>query len=186
MIKMRLLATKTLCLLILFSYFFISGCKEEKINEYLGDDPPKITIDEFALTETDNGKKIYKLNAEHARVYDEVIKVDSVNIVFYDKEEVEFSVLHAPGGILNTKTRNVLVGDSVEVFTSDSTKLYTDSLFWKNDSQRIITDCRVLIIKKDSTVIEGRGLRADPYLNKIEILGDAKGVSPIELPDIRK
>lgn len=171
-------------------FFFIglivmAGCKEDGATESLGDDPPKITIDEFSLTETDNGKKIYRLDAEHARVYDEIIKVDSVRIKFYDKEEVEFSVLHAPAGILNTKTRNVLVGDSVAVLTSDSTKLFTDSLFWKNDSQKIITDCRVTIIKGDSTVIEGRGLRADPYLNKIEILGDAKGISPIELPDIR-
>jgi LPS export ABC transporter protein LptC len=170
---------------LFFGLILIFGCKEEKTDGFLGDDPPKITIDEFSLTETDSGRKIYKLDAEHARVYDDIIIVDSVNIVFYNKEEIEFSVLHAPGGVLNTKTRNVLVGDSVAVFTSDSTKLYTDSLFWKNDSQKIITDCHVTIIKQDSTVIEGRGLRADPYLNKIEILGDAKGVSPIKLPDIR-
>ena len=176
---------KILKILLFFGLILIFGCEGEKTNELLGDDPPKITIDEFSLTETDNGRKIYKLDAQHARVYDEIIIVDSVNIVFYDKEEIEFSVLHAPGGVLNTKTRNVLVGDSVAVFTSDSTKLYTDSLFWKNDSQKIITDCHVTIIKQDSTVIEGRGLRADPYLNKIEILGDAKGVSPIKLPDIR-
>jgi len=176
---------KILRIFIVSVLILIWGCEEEKTNGHLGDDPPKITIEEFSLTETDNGRKIYILDAKHARVYDEVIKVDSVKIIFYDKEEVEFSTLYAPQGILNTKTRNILVGDSVAVFTSDSTKLYTDSLFWKNDSQKIITDCRVTIIKQDSTVIEGRGLRADPYLNKIEILGDAKGVSPIELPDIR-
>jgi LPS export ABC transporter protein LptC len=172
--------------LILLGLVFLCACEEDKLNNGLGDDPPKIIVEKFSLTETDRGKKVYKLDAEHARVYDEVIKVDSVAIVFFDKEEVEFSTLYAPGGILNTKTHNVLVGDSVAVFTSDSTKLYTDSLFWMNDSQRIITDCRVTIIKQDSTVIEGRGLRADPYLNKIEILGDASGVSPIKLPDIRK
>jgi LPS export ABC transporter protein LptC len=182
----ELLDCKILNVFIVFGLILICSCKEEKTNEHLGDDPPKITIDEFSLTETDNGRKIYKLDAQHARVYDDVIKVDSVNIVFYDKEEVEFSLLRAPGGILNTKTRNILVGDSVAVFTSDSTKLYTDTLFWKNDSQKIITDCHVTIIKQDGTVIEGRGLRADPYLNKIEILGDAKGLSPIELPDINK
>ena len=36
------------------------------------------------------------------------------------------------------------------------------------------------------TVIRGRGLRTDPRLSKIEIIGDAKGASPIELPNIRK
>jgi hypothetical protein len=48
-----------------------------------------------------------------------------------------------------------------------------------------MTNRDVMIIKQDSTIIEGTGLRADPYLEKIEILGTTKGVSPIELPDIR-
>jgi len=176
---------RVLQIILIAGLFLLGGCKEDMSQERLDDDAPKITIDTFSLTETNKGRKVYTLDAVRARVYDEIIKVDSVKIRFYDKEEVEFSVLHAPAGILNTKTRNVLVGDSVVVLTSDSTKLYTDSLFWQNDSQKILTDCHVTIIKQDSTVIKGRGLRADPYLNKIEILGDAKGVSPIELPDIR-
>ena len=176
---------KALQICLIVGLFLWIGCQEEKLQERLDDDQPKITIDTFSLTETNKGKKVYTLDAVRARVYDEIIKVDSVEIRFYDREEVEFSVLYAPAGILNTKTRNILVGDSVVVLTNDSTKLYTDSLFWQNDSQKILTDCPVTIIKQDGTVIEGRGLRADPYLEKIEILGDAKGVSPIELPDIR-
>jgi hypothetical protein len=99
---------------------------------------------------------------------------------------VEFSVLTAPGGILNTRTHNVLVGDSVEVVTNDSIRLRTDSLFWMNDSELIVTDRPVTIIKADSTVIRGTGLRADPYLERIEILGTTQGMSPIELPDINR
>lgn len=176
---------KVLQICLIVGLFLLTGCQEDKLQERLDDDQPKIIIDTFSLTETNKGKKVYTLDAVRARVYDEMVKVDSVEIRFYDREEVEFSVLHAPAGILNTKTRNILVGDSVVVLTNDSTKLYTDSLFWQNDSQKILTDCPVTIIKQDGTVIEGRGLRADPYLEKIEILGDAKGVSPIELPDIR-
>lgn len=176
---------KVLQIGLVVGLFLLAGCQEDKLQDRLDDDQPKIIIDTFSLTETNKGKKVYTLDAVRARVYDEIIKVDSVEIRFYDKEEVEFSVLCAPAGILNTKTRNILVGDSVVVLTNDSTKLYTDSLFWQNDSQKILTDCPVTIMKQDGTVIEGRGLRADPYLEKIEILGDAKGVSPIELPDIR-
>ena len=162
------------------------NCKEEEIQEKIDNNLPKITLENFSLTETQEGKKMWTLDAQYAKVYDEIIRVDSVKIRFYDKEQIEFSVLHAPGGMLNTKTHNVLVGDSVVVLTNDSTKLYTDSLFWQNDSQKILTDCRVRIIKQDSTVIEGQGLRADPYLKKIEILGTTQGISPIELPDINK
>jgi len=94
--------------------------------------------------------------------------------------------LNAPRGELNTKTHNIFVEDSVVVITDDSTKLYTESLFWLNDSARILSDSYVMIIKGDGTVIEGRGLRTDPRLNRIEIIGETKGASPIVLPDIRE
>lgn len=162
-----------------------SACEEERVQERLDEDLPHITLEEFSLTETKSGKKLWILDARQAKVYDEIILVDSVRIKFFDKEEVEFSVLHAPGGILNRRTHNILVGDSVAVLTNDSTRLFTDSLFWLNDSQKIITNRHVKITKQDSIVIEGKGLRADPYLNKIEIIGETKGTSPIELPDIR-
>ena len=87
--------------------------------------------------------------------------------------------------MLNTKTHNILVGDSVVVFTNDSSTLFTDSLFWHNDSQMIVTNQHVKIVKQDSIVIEGNGLRADPKLDKIEVIGETKGVSPIELPSIQ-
>lgn len=173
-------------IIVVAGLFLLSGCGEEEIQEKLDLGLPKIILEKFSLTETKRGEKLWTLDAEQARVYDEIIKVDSVKIRFYDKYQVEFSILYAPSGVLNTKTHNILVGDSVAVFTNDSIKLYTDSLFWQNDSQKILTDCYVKIIKQDSTIIEGNGLRADPYLKKIEIIGKTKGVSPIELPDIRR
>jgi LPS export ABC transporter protein LptC len=169
-----------LCICVLFM-----TCEEEE-REMLGEEPPKITLERFTLTETKMGKKLWMLEGQQARVYTEIIKVDSITIHFFDQQEVKFSILHAPAGILNTKTHNVLVGDTVAVLTNDSTQLFTDSLFWFNDSQLIITNRPVTIYKKDSTVIEGRGLRADPYLEKIEIFGETKGVSPFTLPDIKK
>lgn len=168
-----------------FLMLLIAACDEEKSSSASQEEMPRITIEQFCLTETRKGDKMWILDAQLARVYDDIIKVDSVKIRFFNKEQIEFSVLYAPGGILNTTTHNVLVGDTVIVMTNDSTKLFTDSLFWMNDSQIIVTNRHVTIVKQDSTVIEGTGLRADPYLEKIEILGTTKGVSPIELPDIR-
>ncbi len=175
---------RTLMITVCFFIGMAGDCQNEKTIPVLGPDVPRITLDQFSLTETKSGKKIWILYGLHARVYEEVIKVDSIRIHFYNEEQQEFSCLYAPGGILNTKNRNILVGDSVIVLTNDSTKLYTDSLFWLNDSQQILTDCPVKIIKPDSTIIEGQGLRADPYLKKIEVIGTATGISPIKLPDI--
>ncbi len=171
---------------VILAGLLLANCGERKIDEKLEQELPKITLENFSLTETERGKKLWVLDAEYAKVYDEIIRVDSVKIRFYDENQALFSILYAPGGVLNTKTRNILVGDSVAVFTDDSTKLFTDSLFWQNDSQKILTNRAVTIIKQDGVVIEGEGLRADPYLKKIEIIGETKGVSPIELPDINK
>jgi LPS export ABC transporter protein LptC len=175
-------STTVLGLLFLMIFY---ACEKE-VEEKLPKDIPKIILEKLCLTETKSGKKLWTLEAARAGVYDEIIKVDVVKVRFYDEEEIEFSVLSAPRGELNTKTHNIFVEDSVEVFTSDSTKLYTESLFWLNDSAKILTDSYVKIVKGDGTVIEGRGLRTDPRLTRIEIIGDAKGASPIELPDIRK
>ncbi len=176
---------KNFFIVCFFTFFIFSTCEKEKFQEKLDQELPQIVLEKFSLTETKSGEKLWILDAEHAKVYDEIIRVDSVKIKFFDKEQVEFSVLYAPGGILNRKTHNILVGDSVAVYTNDSTKLFTDSLFWLNDSQKIITNRHVKIIKQDSIIIEGEGLRADPYLNKIEIIGETKGISPIELPSIK-
>jgi len=163
-----------------------TACDHDDNKECLGEGIPRIILEQFSLTETRTGEKLWVLQAFHARVFDELIHVDSITIQFFNKEGIEFSIMRAPGGILNTRTHNVLVGDSVEVLTNDSIRLYTDSLFWMNDSELIVTNRPVTIIKADSTVIQGKGLRADPYLEKIEILGTTQGISPIELPDINR
>lgn len=183
---MRKYRLPSIFITVLLAILLFDNCEEDKIEDALPQQFPTITLEDFRLTETKNGQKLWILNAEAAWVYDEIIKIDKVEIKFYDEDNIEFSVLHAPGGRLNTETHNILVGDSVYVVTNDSTKLFTDSLFWENDSQRIVTNASVKIMKQDGTVIEGRGLKTDPYLKKIEVLGTTEGVSPIELPDINK
>jgi LPS export ABC transporter protein LptC len=164
----------------------LSACEKKEIEERLPKDMPKIILEQLCLTETKTGQKLWTLNADRAGVYDEIIKVDEVTVRFYDEDENEYSILTAPRGELNTRTHNIFVEDSVYVVTSDSTKLHTQSLFWLNDSAKILTDAYVKILKDDGTVIEGRGLRTDPRLSRIEIIGETKGSSPIVLPDIRK
>jgi len=176
---------QTLIILSVMLSLCLFACEKE-VEERLPKDIPKITLEKLCLTETKSGKRLWTLSAARAGIYDEIIKVDEVEVRFYDEEESEFSVLNAPRGELNTRTHNIFVEDSVVVFTDDSTKLYTQSLFWLNDSAKILSDSYVKIIKGDGTVIEGRGLRTDPRLSRIEIIGEAKGASPVELPDIRK
>jgi LPS export ABC transporter protein LptC len=164
----------------------LCACEEKEIEEKLPKDMPKIILEKLCLTETKSGRRLWTLNADRADVFDEIIKVDEVTVHFYDEDEIEYSVLSAPRGELNTRTHNIFVKDSVCVVTNDSTELFTESLFWLNDSAKILTDAYVKILKRDGTVIEGRGLRTDPRLSRIEIIGETRGSSPILLPDIRK
>ena len=168
-----------ICILLLL------GCPEEKTETKKTDKIPNITIEKFSLTETKEGKKLWVLDAVTANVYDNLINVDTVRINFYGEKQTVSSILTSRQGILNTTSRDIVVKDHVVLWTDDSSRLYTDSLFWQNDSQKILTDSRVRIVKKDSTVIEGNGLKTTPDLKKIEIIGDIKGTSPIQFPKIR-
>lgn len=172
-------------LTLFFILFWFLNCEKEKFEEKIPKQLPSITLEKFSLTETKTGKKLWTLNASIANVYSEIIKVDTVKIRFYNENQEEFAQLKALAGELNNRTHNILVKDNVALFTSDSTKLFTDSLFWQNDSQIILTDAHVKILKSDSTVIEGKGLKTSPDLKKIEIIGDVKGTSPIQLPKIK-
>jgi LPS export ABC transporter protein LptC len=119
------------------------ACEEKEIEEKLPKDMPKIILEKLCLTETKSGQKLWTLNADRADVYEEIIKVDEVTVRFYDESEDEYSVLTAPRGELNTRTHNIFVEDSVYVITNDSTQLRTVSLFWVNDSAKILTDAEV-------------------------------------------
>jgi len=182
----RLVLTSRARLLVLGSFIFlVTGCPEEKNEVKTAQKIPNITIERFSLTETKEGRKLWILDAITANVYENLINVDTVRINFFGEKQSVFSVLTARQGILNTTTRNIVVKDHVVLWTDDSSRLYTDSLFWQNDSQKILTDSHVRIVKKDSTVIEGNGLKTKPDLKKIEIIGDIKGTSPIQFPKIR-
>ncbi|MEO0205305.1 MAG: LPS export ABC transporter periplasmic protein LptC [candidate division WOR-3 bacterium] len=170
---------------LIFALLYCLGCEEETIQQNVEKHLPRITLENFSLTETHEGRKKWNLVAISAYVYEEIINVDTVKIKFYNEEGKEYALLSGNAGQLNTKTHNILVRDNVIMITDDSTHLYTDSLFWQNDSQRILTNAPVKIIKKDSTVIQGNGLKTGPDLQKIEIIGDIKGISPIKFPRIK-
>ena len=169
----------------IFLLFILFGCEEKTIKQNIEKNLPRITLENFTLIETSEGKKRWNLTATSADVFEEIINVENVNIKFYNEESKEYAWLKGNKGQLNIKNHNIIVRDRVFLITEDSTELYTDSLFWQNDLQIILTDARVKIIKKDSTVIEGNGLKTTPDLHKIEIIGDIKGVSPIKFPKIK-
>ncbi len=126
---------------------------------------------------------MWVLKAAKALVYQtrEKIVVDELKVDFFNARGELVSKIIAPSGELNTGNRNMTARGGVLVKTQDSTTLMTDSLFWQNDSARIITYAKVFIERRDKTRIEGMGLITDPELKKIEILGHITGESSVEI-----
>lgn len=173
---------KRFCLCALVLLFFC--CPQEKKEVPVIDEPPSSVIENFNLIETNQGRKMWVLGASRALVYraKEKILVETLTVNFFNSQGEMVSHLVAPAGELNTKNRDMSARCGVIVKTRDSTTLNTDSLFWQNDSARIVTRSRVTITRRDKTKIEGMGLITDPELKKIVILGRITGESPVELP----
>ncbi len=161
----------------------ILACPQEKKEVPPVEELPSSIIDNFKLTETTEGRKMWVLYASKALVYQsrERIVVESLEVNFFNAKGELASNLIAPAGELNTKNRDMVARGGVLVRTQDSTVLNTDSLFWQNDSARIVTHSRVIIVRHDKTRIEGMGLITDPELKKIEIIGKIKGESSVEI-----
>lgn len=142
---------------------------------------PSQIVTDFRLYESTSGKKLYRLYAEKAYVYDEPqkITVSKPFIIFYDENGIITSTLNAQRGMVNSQTSDLFAQDSVLVQTSDSTILRTDSLVWNNKSQIILTDAWVKIQTKQG-LIEGQGLISDAALKKIEIKSSVTGKSHYE------
>lgn len=148
---------------------------------------PSQIVEEFKLTESQGGKKIYQLTAKKAYQYEALNKIEVLEpkIVFFNETGEESSILVARLGRVFTKTSDLVAQKEVVVKTADSTYLYTDSLVWLNLNQLVTTDCWIKI-KSPEGIIEGQGLIADAGLKKIEVKSAIKGKSNYRFTDEAK
>lgn len=142
---------------------------------------PSQIITHFKMYESTSGARLYLVYAQKAYVFNDAqkITVDSPYVVFYYEDGSVSSVLLARRGYVDTKNSNLFAQDSVIVRTRDSTILYTDSLIWHNQEQKITTDASVRIISKQG-LIQGQGLVSDAAMKKIEIISSVTGKSEYE------
>lgn len=77
-------------------------------------------------------------------------------------------------GVIREAEGILHIYSNVVVFTSDSTKLETEYLWWDSNTNRIKSD-QFVRITKHNDVITGYGLDADNELNSIKILNQVSG-----------
>ena len=120
---------------------------------------------------SDSGRMRARLRAGYIAVYmpqGYTLLSDSVTVDFYDEEERHTSVLTSRRGRVNDRTRDFVAYGNVRVTSDSGTVLTTDSLFWQNQEQLIVTQAFVDIVSPTEH-ITGHGLVSDQALKNYRI-----------------
>lgn len=163
----------TKCLrFILLGFFFLSFLKTNCLSF------KNFQIEHFTLREfSDNGTILREIKAKLATTdvqeNAQIIYLREIEVFYFDKNGKAKVRLKADVGKIDFQTKNFSAIGKVQVFTSDGTQVYTDSLHWDEKKQKFFTDSEVSIIKNKHR-LTGIGLEGDIYLTKVVIKNKAK------------
>lgn len=113
---------------------------------------------------------ILKFEDKHIIQMDGNIKVD-----FYNESGHHVSVLTAQGGEVDESTQDLQARGTVVVVSDEGARLETERLRWHNETQKILSDTLVTIIREGERV-EGIGFESDADLEHWEIRENVTGV----------
>ena len=164
---------RVVVLLLLAGTLVAGGCSERRPAGPAGTtaELPDQEINDFALTETDAGKPLWKLNARHAAEYTtrNLITAQTVRVDFFDDKGQRSSVLTARNGEINDRTRDMLARGQVVLETTEGTRLSTEELHFLNREQKIIVpDDQMVRVQRVNDVLTGYGFESDPDLRHYE------------------
>jgi LPS export ABC transporter protein LptC len=134
-------------------------------------DLPDQEVSDFAVTETDEGRPLWKLYARYAATYNarNVVVARAVRVDFYDEEGKRSSVLTAREGDLSQRTHNMTARGNVVLQTTEGTRLSTEELRFLNKEQRIVVPTDQLVrVERTGDVLTGFGFESDPDLRHYE------------------
>ncbi|MBV6478152.1 MAG: Lipopolysaccharide export system protein LptC [Ignavibacteria bacterium] len=125
---------------------------------------------------SDSGNVKAVLTAGHISVYKKkmVTVIDSNAKVEFFKNGVLVSTLTGKSGIVDDKTKDIEIFDSVYVINNEGSELKTQKLKWTNSTQKVSSDVFVKIKTKDESV-EGIGFESDQNLKNYRIF-DVSGM----------
>ena len=158
---------------LLVGAWVVSGCGRQRS---VGPGPssgelPDQEVSDFAVTETDEGRPLWKLYARYAATYSARNQViaSSVRVDFFDRTGRRSSVLTAREGDLNQRTRNMTARGSVVIKTTEGTRLSTEELRFLNRENRIVVPVeRPVRVERKDGVLTGYGFESDPDLTHYE------------------
>jgi lipopolysaccharide export system protein LptC len=162
-----------LALLVCAAAVLVAGCSQRRPAGPAGAERelPDQEINDFALTETDAGKPLWKLNAQYAAEYSarNLFTARTVRIDFFDENGARSSVLTARGGEINGRTRDMVARGHVVLESSEGTRLSTEELRFLNHDQKILVPENQLVrVQRKDDVLTGYGFESDPDLRHYE------------------
>jgi LPS export ABC transporter protein LptC len=93
----------------------------------------------------------------------EVYIGDSMRVDFYNQQGFHTSFLIADSGIINEKKQNLIAIGNVEFRSDSGYVMFTDKLFWQNDSNIVYTDGDIELFSETDTLY-GTGFTSDVRL----------------------
>jgi LPS export ABC transporter protein LptC len=166
-------------LLLLLSLSFLASCANDAkvqpavVPTVIPEEEPSQTSFDTKIRFTNEGLSRAILGAGRIRVYDkrrQTVLDSSVQVDFFDREGKHSSVLTAGWANINDQTKFMVAYDSVKIVSDSGTTVYTDSLTWNNETQRINSPANVKIVEKSGRVTTGRGFESDQSLTNYKIL----------------
>ncbi len=123
------------------------------------------------LVITNEGRKVGVVRAAHIEKYNSknlTLISDGLKVDFFNNEGQHTSVLTSEGGKVNDNDQNMTAYGNVVVVSDSGMTLYTDTLIWNNDTQKIISHIPVKIISEGDTLY-GDSFISDANLENYEI-----------------
>jgi LPS export ABC transporter protein LptC len=137
-----------------------------------------ISMDKFTLTESENGRVAWVLNASTADLYEnKEAKLRDVQVVFKNSDSRE-ATMFGDLASMDTGSGNASVRrdtQDVRIVTSDGYLLTTDSLFWKAGERQVWTADPFKLLGNE-IYLEGVGITADVDMRKIAVKDNVKAV----------
>lgn len=165
--------------LLLLALICLIGCASDDkvqpavVSIVIPEEQPSQTSFDTDIRFTNEGLSRATLHAGRIRVYDkrrQTVLDSNVRVDFFDKDGKHSSVLTGRWANINDQTKYMTAYDSVKIVSDSGTAVYTDSLTWDNETQRITSPANVRIVEKSGRVTTGRGFESDQTLSNYKIL----------------
>ena len=161
--------------LVVLGFLGVPGCGRRAALGPAGSsgELPDTEVNDFALTETEQGRPEWKLYARYAATYSarDLVVARAVRVDFFDDRAQRTSTLTAREGEINDRTKNMTARGNVVLETTEGTRLSTEELCFLNARQKIVVPRERLVrVEREGSVLTGYGFESDPDLRHYEFM----------------